>query len=138
MEDSGEEAEEVRRVLRAREPAEYQRRVHEQQNHATFAEWCEVCLKAKSTGSQHRRQQKAELVDQERDDPIIHSDFFYMSESGVSVPHLVIKFSRSGRIAATYLEQKGLTQYGVKFFARFIQQTGVRRFINMSDGEHAM
>ena len=61
-----------------------------------------------------------------------------MSENGVSVSHLVIKFSRGGLIAATCLEQKGLTQYGVKFFARFIQQTGARRLINMSDGEHTM
>ena len=35
-------------------------------------------------------------------------------------------------------EQKGLTQCGVKFFAGFIQQTGVRRFTNKSDGEPAM
>ena len=51
---------------------------------------------------------------------------------------LALKFSRSGRISATALEQKGLSQYGVKFFADFIQQTGVRRFINKSDGELAM
>ena len=35
-------------------------------------------------------------------------------------------FSRSGRVAATALEQKGLTQHGVNFFAGFIEQTGVR------------
>ena len=63
---------------------------------------------------------------------------FYMSETGVSTPMLALKFIRSGRTAATALEQKGLTQYGVKFFAGFIQQTGVRRFINKSDGEPAM
>ena len=51
---------------------------------------------------------------------------------------LALKFSRSGRKAAMALEQKGLTRYGVKFFAGFIQQTGVRRFINKSDGEPAM
>ena len=51
---------------------------------------------------------------------------------------LALKFSRSERMAATALEQKGLTQCGVKFFAGFIQQTGVRMFINMSDGEPAM
>ena len=61
-----------------------------------------------------------------------------MSEGGVSTPMLALKFSRSGRMAATALEQKGLTQYGVKFFARFIQQTGVRRFLNTSDGEKAI
>ena len=41
-------------------------------------------------------------------------------------------------MAATALEQKGLTQYGVKFFAGFIQQPWVRKFINKSDGEPAM
>ena len=35
-------------------------------------------------------------------------------------------------------EQKGLTQYAVKFFAGFIQQTGVQMFINKSDGEPTM
>ena len=51
---------------------------------------------------------------------------------------LALTFSRSGRMAATALEQKGLTQYGVKFFAGFIHQTGVRMFISRSDGEPAM
>ena len=51
---------------------------------------------------------------------------------------IAVKFCRSGRIAATALEQKGLSQYGVKFFAGFIEQTGVRTFINKSDGELAM
>ena len=49
-----------------------------------------------------------------------------------------LNFSRSGRMAAAALEHKGLTHYGVKFFAGFIQQTGVRMFINKSDGEPAM
>ena len=49
---------------------------------------------------------------------------------------LALKFRRSGTMAATALEQKGLTQYGVKFL--FIQQPGVRMFINKSDGEPAM
>ena len=51
---------------------------------------------------------------------------------------LALKFSGSGRMASTALEQKGLTQYGVKFFAGFIQEAGVRRFVNKSDGEPAM
>ena len=51
---------------------------------------------------------------------------------------LALKLSRPGRLAATALEQQGLTQYGVKFMALFIQQTGVRKLINASDGEHAM
>ena len=47
-------------------------------------------------------------------------NLFYMSEEGVSTPMLALRFSRSGRMAATALEQKGLTQYRVKFFAGFI------------------
>ena len=113
--------EELRRVLAAGQPTELERQKHSQTNHAVFAPWCEEYVKAKGTGAQHRRQ-----------------DFFNMSEGGVSTPMLALKFSRSGRMAATALEQKGLTQHGVKFFAGFIQQTGVRMFVNKSDGEPAM
>ena len=97
-----------------------------------------VCQSKGTGGAQHRRQAIKELAKQEQDGPRIYSDFFYMSEAGVSTPMLAVKFSRSGRILATALEQKGLTQYGVKFFAGFIQQTGVRRFLNKSDGEPVM
>ena len=51
---------------------------------------------------------------------------------------LVMKFSRSGRIAATPLPAKGQTDFGVKVFRNFIQSTGVRKFINMSDNENAL
>ena len=54
-----------------------------------------------------------------------------MSEAGVAALMLALKFSRSGRIAATALEQG-------EVLAGFIQHTGVRRFINKSDGELAM
>ena len=87
---------------------------------------------------QHRRRTIKELTKQEQDEPRIYSDFFHMSEAGVATPMHTLKFSRSGRITATALEQKGLTQFGVKLFAGFIQQAGVRRFINKSDGEPAM
>ena len=95
-------------------------------------------MKARGTGAQHRRQTVKELAKQEQDGPRIYSDFFHMSEAGVATRMLALKFSRSGRVAATALEQKGLTQFGVKFFVGFIQQTGVRRFINWSVGEPAM
>ena len=53
---------------------------------------------------------------QEQYGPRIYSDFFHMSEGGVSTPMLALESSRSGRMAATALEQKGLTRYEVKFF----------------------
>ena len=81
-----------------------------------------MCVKAKGTGAQHRRQTVKELAKQEQDGPRIYSDFFCMSEAGIATPTLAFKFSRSSRVAAKALEQKGLAQYGVKFFAGFIQQ----------------
>ena len=51
---------------------------------------------------------------------------------------LALKFSRTGRPAATALPAKGITDHGQRFFTNFIKQTGVRRFINFSDDEHAM
>ena len=74
----------------------------------------------------------------EKDGPRICSDFFYVSEARVATPTLALSCSRSGRVTATALEQKGLTQHGVKFFAGFIQQTGMRRFVIKSDGEQTM
>ena len=62
--EAGGESQEVRRVLAAREPTERQKLIHLQQNHATYADWCEICVKSKGTGAQHRRQ-KAELIAQE-------------------------------------------------------------------------
>ena len=118
--DEQEESEDQLEELEARQPTELERQRHSQTNYA-----------------QHRRQTNKELAKQEQYGPRIYSDFFYMCEEGVSTPMLALRFSRSGRMAATALELKGLTQYGVKFFAGFIQQTGVRMFINKSDGEPA-
>ena len=97
-------------------------------------------MNAKGTGAQHRRQTIKELAKQSKNrmDPESTQTFFYMSEGGVATPMHALKFSRSDGITATALEQKGLTQFGVTFFAGFIQQAGVRRFINKSDGEPAM
>ena len=66
------------------------------------------------------------------------SYFYFMNTAEDPVPMLVLKFSHSGRPAATALPAKGVTDYGQRFFTRFIKETGVRRFINFSDNEHAM
>ena len=71
--------------------------------------------------------------------PMICSDFFYMStdEAG-STPMLVVKSTRSGRISATALEQKGVTAHGVRFMAEVMVRTGLRKFINFSDNESSL
>ena len=97
--DEADQPEELRTVLAARLQ-------HSQTNHAVFAPWCEVCVKAKRTGAQHRRQTIKDLAKQEQDGPRIYSDFFHMLDAGVSTPMLAVRYSRSGRISATALEQK--------------------------------
>ena len=42
-----------------------------------------MCVKAKGTGAQHRRQTNKELAKQEQYGPRIYSDFVYMCEEGV-------------------------------------------------------
>ena len=67
------------------------------------------------------------------------SDFFYMStdEAG-SMPMLVAKSTRSGRVSATALESKGVTAHAVRFFAEVMMRTGLRKFINFSDNESSL
>ena len=51
--DEAEQPEELKRVLAARQPSELDRQKHCQMNHAVFAPWCKVRVKAKGTGAQH-------------------------------------------------------------------------------------
>ena len=132
-----EESEETKRKIAAKEPSKKLRGEHEDENHAVYRSWCAICVASRGLGTQHRRKKKEEAKDDE-DGPRIFSDYFFMSTDERSVPMLILKFSRSGRIAATALEGKGDTVHGAKFFKRFIEETGVKRFINFSDNEPAM
>ena len=51
---------------------------------------------------------------------------------------LAMTIPRSKRICATALPYKGVTEYGIQAFARFIHAIGVRKFTNFSDGEPAI
>ena len=62
--DEADQPEEPRRVLAARQPTELERQQHFETNHAVFAPWCEVCVTAKGTGAQQRRQTIKELAKQ--------------------------------------------------------------------------
>ena len=135
--ESIEESEETKRKTAAREPSKKLRGEHEDDNHAIYRSWCAVCVGSRGLGTQRRRKQKDEAKEDE-DRPRIFSDFYFMSTNEGSVPMLILRFSRSGRIAATALEGKGDTEHGVKFFKRFVEETGVKRFVNFSDNEPAM
>ena len=135
-ESETEEPEELRRVKACSKPTQREIDEHEDQNHAVYRDWCEVCVASRGTGTPHRRRRGT--IPDEQEGPRIMSDYFYMNDDEQSMPMLALKFSRSKRIAATALPYKGLTEYGVKAFARFIQSTGVREFTNHSDGEPAL
>ena len=72
QDESADHPEKLRRVLAARQPTELERQKHFQTNHAVFAPWCEVCVQAKGTGAQHRRQTIKDLAKQEQDGPRIY------------------------------------------------------------------
>ena len=124
-----EEPEELRKIKAVRAPTESQRRQHIEENHSTYREWCDVCIAARATGTQHRRQYH-EQAKKEEEGPRLCSGYFFMSTEEESMPMLALKNSRSGRISATAPEKKGLTEFGTRFFARFIQSSGLPRFMN--------
>ena len=134
--EEADELEESKRVAACRKPTRKQIDEHEDENHSAFREWCEMCLAARGTGSPHYRRKEA--VKDEQEGPRIMSDYFYMNDDAGSMPMLVMRFSRSKRIGATALPFKGVTEFGTKAFARFIQSTGVRHFVSHSDGEPAL
>ena len=136
--DDVEESEEFLKVQKMESPTRSQRERHELENHAVFRPWCAVCVKGRGVGSQHKRKRK-QVAEASRDGATIYSDYFFMSsEDAGSEPMLVMKYSRSGRLAATALPAKGVTDFGVKTFKHFIQSTGVRSFVNMSDNENSI
>lgn len=93
-----------------------------------------LCVKSRGLGTQRRRKKRRQALG-DSEGPRIFSDFFFMSTEEDSVPMLALKFSRAKRVAATALPQKSVSDLGGKFFANFIKMTGVKRFINFSDGE---
>ena len=51
---------------------------------------------------------------------------------------IVAKLTRTGSLAATILENKGITGYGVRWFADFLCRLGIDKVISFSDGEAAL
>ena len=112
-EDEFEESAEFRQIQRVNKPTAQQVQQHEDENHATYRNWCEVCVASRGLGQQKRRDKRA-LVEKAKEGPKVCSDYFFMSTDEKSAPMIVAKFTRSGTIAATALEAKGITGYGVR------------------------
>ena len=129
------EAQGVVRADRSDRPSKRQIEEHELENHAVYRNWCPVCVEARAAGSRHRPR-----TQQEKDErgPTIHADFFYMSTEEDSVPFLALKSGVSGRLHAVALQSKSPDDYVLKAFARFVEETGHKRVVFMSDNEPAL
>ena len=114
-----EEPEDLRKTA-GHTPTERERREHEEEHRSAHREWCEVCVAARGTGAQDQHRQEVR-VDQELRGSTIFSGLHFMSTSKRSVHIFAVRFSRSGRIAATALSSKG-----VKFFERYLEKTGLK------------
>ena len=130
-----EEAQPAVRVKSPLQPTAAEIAEHEATGHVVYRSWCPACCSAKGHGQPHR-------TAPEEDDtavPTIMSDYGFMGQDdGKCLPILCIKDRRTKRVAATFLEAKGNTPYGQKFFENFLLSTGYKRVINKSDGEPAM
>ena len=121
----------LRRPARVDKPTQSQVIEHEAQNHAVYRSWCEICVRARSTGTQHRKRSEEE---KREDGPCVHSDFFFMQ----SAPFLALKSTPSGRLQAVALPDKSNSEYVQKAMVRFIRESGHKRLMHKSDNEPAL
>ena len=90
-------------------------------------------MAGKRQGSPH----KAAPERPETAQPVVHMDYcFVNSKEAESVPILVAKDQKTGMLGAFALEHKGVTEYGSKALAGFLEQLGHRRCVLMSDREN--
>ena len=54
FEDDDNEPEELKRQKSCEAPTHRQRQEHIESNHATYRGWCDICIKARATGTPHR------------------------------------------------------------------------------------
>ncbi|CAE8666137.1 unnamed protein product, partial [Polarella glacialis] len=129
-EEEFEEPEEMKRVTEVVTPSSRMLADHGLENLAVYRNWCEICVASRGLGQQHRRRAERSR-DEEREGPRIFSDYFFMSTEEESTPILGVKFLE--------IQEPGTAlPLGVKFFARFIAETGVKRFLNCSGKEPAI
>lgn len=129
------EAQGAVRADRSDRPSKRQMEEHELENHSVYRNWCPVCVEARSTGTRHRPRTQQE---KEERGPTIYADFFYMSTDEDSAPFLALKSGVSGRLQAVALQSKSPDDYVLKAVVRFVEETGHKRVVFMSDNEPAL
>ena len=77
-------------------------------------------------GPQPQQRRRKRQVDQEQRGARIFSDVDFMITNEGSIP-TAMKCSRSGRITATALSSKGVTEFGVELFSGNTEKSGIKR-----------
>ena len=119
--DELEEPEELRKVTVGRTPTETQRGEREGENQS---------VSARGTGAQHQHRRRKRPVDQEQRGPE-----FSRTKSEVQSPCLHSISRDLEGLQRQHFRAERVTEFGVTFFARFIEKTGMKRFINFRDSE---
>ena len=121
----------VKKQPKVETPSKSQIEEHEAQNHAVYRNWCETCIRARSTGLVHRKRTPEEKAD---DGPTAHCDFFFLQ----SAPFLALRMMHSGRYQAVPLLDKGNSDYTQKAVMRFLRESGHKRLVFKSDNEPSL
>ena len=112
---------------------------HELLGHVQYRSWCRHCVAARGVGQQRKKVERIE-----REEPEIASDYAYMrsdkdkADISNNLPMLVIKDSKTKMHGATFVSEKGVDPYAVKYFSSFIQALGYKKIVNKSDGERSI
>ena len=81
IEYEDDEPEELKIQKTCEAPTNTQRREHIESNHATYRGWCDVCIKARATGTPHAIIQSdlEARKEAEKLGPRIYTDYYFMS-----------------------------------------------------------
>ena len=108
---------------------------HSATGHVQYRSWCPICVAARSVGQPHVEAPKED----ETAVPRILWDYAFLGEDdGKSMPILVVKDSRTKRVASTFVQAKGSDPYAIKFGQSFLESSGYKTIVNKSDGEHSI
>ena len=135
VEAPAEELQPLRVIKGPSQPSAAEIEEHEASGHVVYRSWCPICQAARSTGQPHR---EAPEEDETAVPGILWDYGFLGNDDGKSMPILVLKDRRTKRIAASFVQAKGLDPYAIKFGSSFLISTGYRSIVNKSDGEHAI
>ena len=134
LEDVSEEVIKTRKARKITTPTTAEIEEHELMGHVQYRSWCKCCVAARGVGQQHRDVQPEEIAD-----PVISSDYAYMSQKEDEVlPMLIARDRKTKAYAATMVDEKGNSTYTTSYWVGWLRSLGHRRVVMKSDNEPAL